>query len=104
MIDPQLINSNPFDQFFRGILREELPTILNAALDTTRRTHNTPETTTKLAVSADEASKLISVSRTTLARLTKRGLLNPVKATRKPVYSIAELQRFLDETTRQVEL
>jgi len=32
-------------------------------------------------------------------RLTARGLLRPSRATRRPLYSIEELQRFLRETT-----
>jgi len=104
MTENPLIHTNPFDQFFRDILREELPGILNTILDAKRQFHGMPAKTTKLAVSAGEAAELLSVSRTTVGRLTKRGLIHPVKATRKPVYAVVELQRFLDETTRPIEV
>ena len=42
---------------------------------------------------------MLSVSEPTLDRLTERGLLKPSRATRRPLYSSAELQRFLAETT-----
>ncbi len=103
MTDGPTPPTNPFDQFFRAILREELPSILNTALDAKRPSHNAPAPT-KLAVTADEAAALISVSRTTLDRLTKRGLIRPVKATRTPLYAISELQRFLDEATQPIDL
>jgi hypothetical protein len=34
----------------------------------------------------------------TVSRLVKRGLLHPSKATRRPLFSVEELQRFLRET------
>ncbi len=55
--------------------------------------------TSKLAFTRVEAAKAIGQSPATIDRLTKRGLLNPSRATRRPVYSVAELQRFLRETT-----
>jgi len=64
---------------------------------------STPLPKTKLAVSAEEAAEIISVSRSTFDRLVKRGLIHPVKATRKPVFAITELQRFLDETAQSID-
>lgn len=57
----------------------------------------------KLAFTRTEAAKLISQSPATVDRLTKRGLLHPSRATRRPLYPLAELERFLRETTGEVE-
>jgi hypothetical protein len=42
---------------------------------------------------------MLSVSPPTLDRLVQRGLLKPSRATRRPLFAIVELQRFLRETT-----
>lgn len=57
----------------------------------------------KLALNRVEAAKAIGVSPATLDRLTLRGLLRPSRATRRPIYSVKELERFLKETTARVE-
>jgi DNA-binding transcriptional MerR regulator len=46
-----------------------------------------------------EAAKVLGLSPATVDRLTKRGLLRPSRATRRPLYSLAEIERFLSETT-----
>jgi hypothetical protein len=56
----------------------------------------------KLALSRVEAADALNVSPATLDRLTKRGLLRPCRATRRPLYLVAELERFLRETTAEV--
>ena len=94
---------NPFDQFLRDILRQELLSILNPILDAKRPINATPVSANKLAVTAERAAEMISVSRSTFDRLVKRGLIHPVKATRKPIYAITELQRFLDETSQPID-
>jgi len=53
----------------------------------------------KLALTRDEAAKAIGQSAVTIDRLTKRGLLRPSRATRRPVYPVWEIERFLRETT-----
>ena len=53
----------------------------------------------KLAVTRRDASQIISVSPATLDRLVERGLLHPSRATRRPLFAISELERFLRETT-----
>ena len=58
----------------------------------------------KLALSRVEAAKLISVAPATIDRLTKRGLLRPSRAIRRPLYAITELERFLRETSTEIEL
>ena len=52
----------------------------------------------RLAYSRQETAKLLGVSPITIDRLAKRGLLRPSRAIRRPLYSKAEIQRFLNET------
>ena len=56
----------------------------------------------KLALNRVEAAKVLSVSPATLDRLANRGLIFPSQATGRPLYSIAEIERFLRETTSEV--
>jgi DNA-binding transcriptional MerR regulator len=53
----------------------------------------------KLALSRVEAARALGVSPVTVDRLAERGLLKPSRATRRPLYTVAELERFLRETT-----
>ncbi len=53
----------------------------------------------KLALTRAEAAQTLGISAVTIDRLTKRGLLRPCRATRRPIYSVKELERFLQETT-----
>jgi DNA-binding transcriptional MerR regulator len=56
----------------------------------------------KLAFTRVEAADAVSVSPATLDRLVKRGLIRPSRATGRPLFSIAEIERFLRETTSEV--
>jgi hypothetical protein len=56
----------------------------------------------KLAYPRREAAQLISISPATLDRLVERGLLHPSRATRRPLFSREELERFLRETTSAI--
>jgi len=94
---------NPFEQFFRDALRAVLPDILNTVSDAKRPQTSTPAAKNKLAVSADEAAEMMSISRTTLDRLRKRGLIHPVKATRIPTYALTEIQRYLNEASQPID-
>ena len=58
----------------------------------------------RLAYSRNEASHIIGISPVTLDRLTKRGLINPSRATRRPLYPRWEIERFLKETSERVKL
>lgn len=58
----------------------------------------------KLALTREEAAKAIGQSAVTIDRLTKRGLLNPSRATRRPVYPVWELERFLRATSEAINL
>lgn len=57
----------------------------------------------KLALSRLEAAQALGVSPITVDRLALRGLLRPSRATRRPLYAVDEIRRFLAETTAQVE-
>jgi len=57
----------------------------------------------KLALNRVEAAEALGLSPATIDRLTLRGLLRPSRATRRPMYSVKELERFLKETTQPAE-
>jgi hypothetical protein len=59
--------------------------------------------TPKLALNRIEAAEALSLSPATIDRLTLRGLLRPSRATRRPMYSVKELERFLKDTTEPSE-
>ena len=52
----------------------------------------------KLALSREEAAHALGVSANTVDRLTKRGLLRPARATRRPLYPVWEMERFLRDS------
>jgi hypothetical protein len=52
----------------------------------------------RLAYTRTEAAELLGINPITLDRLAKRGLVNPSRALRRPLYTREELERFLDET------
>jgi hypothetical protein len=58
----------------------------------------------KLALTRHETARALGVSAITIDRLTERGLLIPSRATRRPLYAVAELERFLSATRRETRL
>jgi hypothetical protein len=58
----------------------------------------------KLALTREETAKAIGQSAVTVDRLAKRGLLRPCRATRRPVYPVWEIERFLRETSAPIQL
>lgn len=60
---------------------------------------NTKQHAPKLALTREQAGEALGISAVTVDRLAKRGLLRPSRATRRPLYSISEIERFLKETT-----
>ena len=60
------------------------------------------ESRNKLALTRDEAAETLGISAVTIDRLTKRGLLRPSRATRRPLYPVWELERFLRDTTGDI--
>lgn len=59
----------------------------------------TEDFSNRIALTRVEAGQLLGVSPATIDRLTKRRLLRPSRAIRRPIYAIAELHRFLREST-----
>ena len=59
---------------------------------------NTAGRQTKLAFTRKEAAAALGVSAITIDRLTQRKLLSPCRATRRPLYALSELERFLRDT------
>ena len=57
----------------------------------------------KLGLNRIEAARALGLSAATIDRLTIRGLLRPSRATRRPIYSVKEIERFLKDTTAQPE-
>jgi DNA-binding transcriptional MerR regulator len=51
----------------------------------------------RLALTTEETAAALGVKPTTIWRLTQRGLLTPNRATRRPLYSVADIERFLQE-------
>ncbi len=56
----------------------------------------------KIAYSRGEAARVLSVSVPTVDRLIARGLLHPSRATRRPMFTVAELERYMRETSEQI--
>jgi hypothetical protein len=55
-------------------------------------------TVPKLALTREETAQALGVHPITISRLTERGLLRPSRATRRPLYSVIEIERFLRDT------
>jgi len=63
----------------------------------------TNQGTAKLALSRREAADVLGISAISLDRLVKRGLLRPSRATRRPLFPIWELERFLRDTSKEIK-
>ncbi len=57
----------------------------------------------KLGFTREETARAIGQSPATLDRLAKRGLIRPSRGTRRPIYSLEEIERYLRDTTAEVE-
>lgn len=55
-----------------------------------------------MALSRIEAAAQLGISPISLDRLVKRGLLNPSRATRRPLFPVWELERFLRDTSKAI--
>jgi hypothetical protein len=51
-----------------------------------------------LAFTREHAAAMLDISKVSLDRLVKRGIIHPSRALRRPLFPLAELKRFLDET------
>ena len=58
----------------------------------------------KLALTRTETAEALGISAVTVDRLVKRGLLRPSRATRRPLFPIWDIERFLRETSEQIVL
>ena len=58
----------------------------------------------KLALTRAEAAQALGIASVTIDRLTKRGLIHPSRATRRPLYPVWEMERFLRETSAAIKL
>lgn len=58
----------------------------------------------KVALTRVEAARFLGVSPSSIDRATKRGLLRPSRAFRRPLYLVEDLIRFLRETAQHIEL
>ena len=58
----------------------------------------------KLALTRVEAAEALGLTPVTVDRLAKRGLLRPSRATRRPLYSVEEIERFLRDTSKSIVL
>ncbi len=67
------------------------------------RTDKTCLCETRLGYSLAEAVNLIGVSQRTGYRLIERGLLKSSRATRRHIIARSEIERFLRETTQEVQ-
>lgn len=63
---------------------------------------NSKASVPKLALTRKEAATALGVSAVTIDRLAERGLLNPSRATRRPLYSVKEIERFLTDTAGRI--
>lgn len=70
----------------------------------TTSTNQQTAASTKLALSRHEAAQALNISPISLDRLVKRGLLRPSRATRRPLFPVWELERFLRETSLEVKV
>jgi Helix-turn-helix domain len=68
-------------------------------MQTQEKQENTKQHAPKLALTREEAGEALGISAVTVDRLAKRGLLRPSRATRRPLYPVWEIERFLRETT-----
>lgn len=75
---------------------------INGAMDTS--SEKTKRAVPKLALTRVEAAEALGLTPVTVDRLAKRGLLRPSRATRRPLYSIEEIERFLRDTSKSIAL
>ena len=56
----------------------------------------------RIALNTTETAKALGVSKVTVYRLWKRGLLRPSLSLRTPLFAVSEIERFLKESARLV--
>ena len=53
----------------------------------------------RLALTAKETAQALGISDVTLWRLRKRGLIHQCRALRTPLFTLSEIERFLNESS-----
>lgn len=76
---------------------------LSANVGASPQNRTSQNSSLKLALTRVEAAAALGISPATTDRLVKRGLLHPSRATRRPIFSIKELERFLRETSQLIQ-
>jgi hypothetical protein len=61
-----------------------------------------PPSHPRLAFTRVETARILGLSVISVDRLTVRKLLRPSRATRRPLYALEEIERFLRETTADI--
>lgn len=61
-----------------------------------------PPPDNRLQVTRVEAARILGCTPVTVDRLAQRGLLHPNRATRRPMYPIKELERFVRECSQLI--
>jgi predicted urease superfamily metal-dependent hydrolase len=67
-------------------------------MSTKSKTETNKPALPKLAYTRDETAQVLGLHPITISRLTEQGKLRPSRATRRPLYSAEEIQRFLRDT------
>ena len=65
---------------------------------------DTREHALRLALTREETAEAIGMTAVSVDRLTKRGLLHPSRATRRPLFPVWEIERFLRDTSAAIKL
>ncbi|MGD0059010.1 MAG: helix-turn-helix domain-containing protein [Verrucomicrobiia bacterium] len=74
----------------------DLQTELRELRDAKPAPPSTPLPTDKLAVGVKQACHLLSIGHSSLYKLIAEGRLHPTRANGRPLFPVAELQRFLE--------
>lgn len=93
--------NTPFTQRAYGVFFGKTKDSVGIVMKNNDNTHT--QVGPKLALSRVEAAQALGVSPITVDRLAHRGLLRPSRATRRPLYAVDEIRRFLAETTGSME-
>ena len=82
-----------------GRIAEAAAEFLEAAAKSAGRVGEHP----KVGYNRGEAARILGVSIPTVDRLIVRGLLHPSRATRRPMFTMEELERYMRETSERIE-
>ena len=60
---------------------------------------NTTPNLPKLSVNLEETSQITGFSERSIRRFAQRGLLHPTRVSRRLIFTLTEIKRFLDSST-----